>query len=151
MHARSLIKFYRCSKRHDTDIVLGDFGIPKIESAVDTELEGYERPIEVRLLYLTDFRNPDYRNSHSPDRGTTIRQDWDREVRVIAEKLIFDCLRHASERSGDWQRPFKSLLDATEGGYGDKSYPWPKCLGEKSDVENYLKSLGILARQTSPP
>ena len=29
LHARSLIKFYRCSKRHDTDIVLCDVGIPE--------------------------------------------------------------------------------------------------------------------------
>ena len=48
-HARSLIKSYRDSKRKgtDTDIVLSDFGIPKIESAVEIELERYEHPIEV--------------------------------------------------------------------------------------------------------
>jgi hypothetical protein len=141
LHARSLIKFYRCTGPRE-DIVLCDFGIPKIELAVEVELKKYERPIEVHLLHLTDWRDPDYCSSHTPNRGATSRPDWDQQASVIAEKLM-GCLKHASEQSGNWQKPFKALFDATEAQYRDKSYAWPMSLGEKPDVEGYLQALGL--------
>ncbi len=43
LHARSLIKFYK-SKGASEDILLSDFGVPKITSAIDACLDRYERP-----------------------------------------------------------------------------------------------------------
>lgn len=142
LHARSLIKFYRSRGRQD-DIVLCDFGIASIPPALDAKLHGWERPIEVHLLHLTDWRDPDYRNSHTATRGTANRPDWDREGSVIAEALIVECLGHASQQGGNWQAPFKLLFDATTKRYQDRSHSWPQKLGGWTDVENYLKGLGL--------
>jgi len=145
LHARSLIKFYRSGKKSTTDIVLCDFSTTKIPAPVDAYLAGYERPIEVHLLHLTDHRDPDYRqqNPAKPGQGTTSRPNWDREAAGIAERLIFECLEYVSEQSGKWQTPFKALFDATAARYRDKSFTWPKDLCEKPDVEQYLKNLGL--------
>jgi len=143
LHARSLIKFYRSKKNECTDIVLSDFDVSPIETSLDTCLEKYERPIEVHLLHLTDWRDVSYRNSHTPKRGTAVRPSWNQENSVIAEKLIFECLKHASEQGKHWQEPFQKLYDASLARYQHKSYSWPRVLREKSDVENYLKGLGL--------
>jgi hypothetical protein len=144
LHARSLIKFYRCSaQRKPTDIVLCDFAIPKIVPAVDTELDKYERPIEVHLLHLTDHRDPDYRKQRPapPGHRMTSRPDWNQEASVIAEKLIFECLRHASGANGQWQVPFKALYDATAARYRGNSDHWPENLGQKAN--EYLTGLHL--------
>lgn len=143
LHARSLIKFYRCRKREPTDIALSDFCIPPIVASLDTWLDKYEKPIEVHLLHLTDWRDISYRGSHSPRRGTAVRPNWNQDNPVIAGKLIDECLKHTSEKGGKWEPPFTKLYDATAARYRDKAHKWPKELCEKSDVEKYLKSLGL--------
>jgi hypothetical protein len=142
LHARSLIKFYRNKGRPD-DILLFDFNIPKIPPALDAYLDQYERPTEVHLLHLTDWRDVGYRSSHPTAGGTIVRPDWNHETSVIAEKLIFECLKFASAQSGKWQTPFKELYDAAAARYRDKSHEWPTNLCEKFDVEQHLRSLGL--------
>ena len=68
LHARSLIKFYRNNGRKKTDILLGDFEI-SINPSLEVKLERYEKPIEVHLLHLTDWRDCEYRDLHSTDDG----------------------------------------------------------------------------------
>lgn len=141
LHARSLIKFYK-SKGANEDIMLSDFDVPAITSAVGACLGKYERPIEVHLFHLTDWRDSSYRGSHTPKRGTTARPDWDVDAAQIAE-LILDCLKYVSAQKGSWQAPFRELHAATDNRYRDKSYVWPLNLGEWPDVERYLKGLGL--------
>jgi hypothetical protein len=143
LHARSLIKFYRNGGRTE-DIRLCDFSIPPIDRSLDSALKDYEHSIEVHLLHLTDWRDSDYRTLHPTGRGATRgRRDWDREAVALVEKLIFGCLKYASEQSGLWQQPFKDLHTASAARYQDKSYVWPTELCEKSDVERYLTALGL--------
>lgn len=127
LHARSLIKFYKGSSGQDTDIVLGDFDIPRIPSNLRKSLDHYEHPIEIHLFHLTDYRDPDYRRNH-PTTGrkkTSYRPDWNQDTAKVAE-LILKCLKYASEQSGKWQAPFTILYDATAARYRDKSHKWPK-------------------------
>jgi len=145
LHARSLIKFCRSSRARKEDILLSDFRVPAIPPAIDACLDKYEHPIEVHLLHLTEYRDTAHRKGHpTTAKGkTNDRPDWNKETSVIAEKLIFECLKFASSQSGKWQPPFKELYDATAARYRDKSHEWPKNLCEKSDVEQHLKSLGL--------
>jgi hypothetical protein len=144
LHARSLIKFYRSKqKAEDEDIVLSDFCIPAIPRTLDADLEKYERPIEVHLLHLTDWRDLGYRNKKKSNWGNTHRPNWDQETSIISKRLIDECLKHASDKGGNWQAPFIKLYEATVARYRDKSYGWPKELGEKADVQQYLKSPGL--------
>jgi hypothetical protein len=141
LHARSLIKFYR-NRGKTEDILLSDFAIPAIQPEVDASLREYERPIEVHLLHLTDWRDVNYRSTHAPKGGKTDKPDWNQKASLIAEELIA-CLRYASEQTGRWQQPFKALYEATANRYREKSSDWPKCLGEWSKVEEYLTGLGL--------
>jgi len=142
LHARSLIKFYRDRNNRPTDIVLSDFSVPSIVTSLDTCLEKYEKPIEIHLLHLPDWRDVDY-GSHTRQRGTTVRPNWGSNVSVIAGKLIDECLKHASGNGANWQSPFTKFYIATAGRYRDKSSSWPTELCEKSDVEGYLKDLRL--------
>ncbi len=121
-----------------------DFGVPAIDNSLDQNLKDYENSIEVHLLHLTDWRDLDYRNLHLTGPGATrSHRDRDREASPIVEKLLFECLKHASEQSGPWQPPFKELYDASAARYRDKSFVWPAKLSEKSDVEQFLRGFGL--------
>jgi hypothetical protein len=134
LHARSLIKFYRNVRRHDTDIILSDFGVPPIGPLVNQALKDFENPIEVHLFHLTAWRDSDYRKSNAKKH----RPNWDTDIPLIV-KLVFDALKDVSDQGGDWQQPFRHLHDASTKRYSDKSYRWPTDLGEKGDVQQYLK------------
>ena len=142
VRARALIKFYRNIGRK-TDIILSDFGVPAINQSFDRALEDYEHSIEVHLLHITDWRDFDYRSLNVTGSGATRgRPDWDRDaVSIVA--LIFETLKWVSEQSVAWQPPFKELYNASTARYRDKSHTWPANLREKSDVEQYLRSLGL--------
>jgi hypothetical protein len=143
MHARSLIKFYKDSSRRDTDIILSDFGVPPVGALLSDKLENFEYSIEVHLLHLTDWRDSDYRRLNAVGRDAKRdRADWDRDATSMV-RLIFEALNHAANHTGKWRQPFKELYDSSTARYGDKSFAWPAHLCEKSDVENYLRSLGL--------
>jgi hypothetical protein len=143
LHARSLIDFYtKNCQGGSTDILLCDFGI-SIDHTRCANLAEYKNPIEVHLLHFTDFRDSDYRALHTTGKGATRdRPDWNR-VAVPIVNLIFDALKNVSDQGSDWQRPFKDLHDASTARYRERSYDWPKNLCEKSDVEQYLRGLGL--------
>jgi hypothetical protein len=123
LHARSLINFYTDHTNHKkdcTDILLRHYGISK-RPTVEAEVGSYRSSIERHLLHLTFWRDDGYRSANTPKAGNRTRPDWNGETSAIAEKLIFECLRSASEQSGDWQPPFKALYDATVARYQDIS------------------------------
>ena len=144
LHARSLIKFYRNAKgRHDTDIILSDFGVKSVSARLSRELQKFENPIEVHLLHLTDWRDSDYRSHNTSEAGATRgRPDWNHEATLIVESLL-EALDYASQQAGDWSQPFKELYRASGERYRNKSFSWPANLSEKEDVKQYLQSLGL--------
>ena len=147
LHARFLIDFYTNGKPkrpRGTDILLRDF-IQLTDWENDVQLQNYRKSIELHLLHLTDYRDDSFRsnNPKTKDGLPSARLDWNLKASVMAQTLIFTCLKCTSQQSGDWQDPFKALFDATEARYQDKSYNWPKDLGEQSDVAAYLTGLGL--------
>jgi len=143
LHARSLVKFYKNVSHRNTDILLSDFGFLAPNTSLTRRLEDFDQAIEVHLLHLTDWRDFDYRSLHATGRNAKRnRPDWNRDASLIVE-LIFETLDHISGQSGPWQQPFKALHAACTSRYQDKSFPWPTQLSEKSDVEHYLKSIGL--------
>ena len=88
MRARLLIKFYRNVSQRDNDILLRDFGL-SLSDALNSSLARFEHPIEVHLLHLNDWRDPQYRSLNAfgtdSNRG---RLDWN----VETNSLIDDCL-----------------------------------------------------------
>jgi len=143
LHGRSLIKFYRNVKSRDTDIILSDFKFPAMDKSLDGNLKEFEQSIEVHLLHLTDWRVSDYRKLNAVGNAALRdRRHWDRET-IPMVNLIFDALKFASDQHGGWQQPFRKLHEASTERYRNKSYVWPVELSEKTDVEHYLKSLGL--------
>jgi hypothetical protein len=143
LHARTLIKFYRNVSNRPTDIILSDFSVPSIGQSLDIGLKEHENSIEVHLLHLTDWRDCDYRKQYATGKhDTKDRRDWNRDTTLIVD-LIFNALKDASNHKSDWQQPFADLHGASTSRYRDKSYDWPKNLGEKADVEQYLKACGL--------
>lgn len=143
LHARSLIKFYRNTKRGPIDIVLSDFKVPTIKHSLNRGLQDYENSIEVHLLHLTDWRDAGYRKLHAKGKDATRdRRDWDKDSGSIVD-LILETLKWVSQQSGAWQTPFSDLHSASAARYRDKAYGWPPNLGEKSDVEQYLIKRGL--------
>lgn len=137
LHARLLMKFYT-SDGHGTDILLSAFGVPPIEPLLTQDLKKYEKPIEVHLLHMTDWRDSNYRKSDAK----RYRPDWNTEIPLIVD-LVFKSLKYVSEQSGPWQPAFKSLNDASTARYRNAMHPWPKNLCEKDDVEKYLTGIGV--------
>ncbi|MGB9404174.1 MAG: hypothetical protein WCA98_11580 [Candidatus Acidiferrales bacterium] len=142
LHARVLIDFYTKDQPKPDDICLSDFGV-SIDQTLRGKLTKYKNPIEVHLLHLVDFRDFDYRTRNTAGRGATRgRPDWNQEAIPILD-LIFGALKDVSDQASDWRQPFRDLHHATTSRYRDKSYDWPKNLCEKSDVEQYLRTLGL--------
>jgi hypothetical protein len=142
LHARSLIDFYTKRQPPSTDILLCDFGL-SIDRKLCGELAKYKNPIEVHLLHLTDWRDRDYRHSHAIGKDAKkARPDWNHDA-ILIVSLVFDALKDVSCQGSKWQKPFRRLHDASTERYQNKSSDWPAELGEKSNVEVYLKSLGL--------
>jgi hypothetical protein len=144
LHARLLIDFYtkRSSVKEQTDILLCDFSV-SIDEKLCKKLKEYKRPIEVHLLHLTDWRDRENRDRNSVGkRAYTFRPDWNHEATPIV-RLIFEALRDVSGHKGDWQPPFKDLCEASTERYQNRMFQWPAKLGEKPNVEQYLKGLGL--------
>jgi hypothetical protein len=141
LHARSLIDFYRSTGNRQDDILLSNFSLSVISTQLLSNLEKYKQPIEKHLLHLTDSRDLDYRNPNSAN-AAIYRPNWDSEAHLIVE-LILDCLKDVSTQATQWQQPFTDLYVASATRYRDKTYAWPKNLGEKADVEKYLAPFKI--------
>jgi hypothetical protein len=141
-HARSLIDFYTKKRNgRDADIVVEDF-VPGARSD-DHDLKNHKKSIELHLLHLTNYRDDQFRSQNPTAKNlSTARADWNSESPLIVDKL-HGCLKSIADRSGNWQAPFRMLYTASAALYRDKPYPWPTDLGEKPDVEEYLKSLGL--------
>jgi hypothetical protein len=139
VHARALINFYT-NHGGGTDILLKNFSVA-IDSWTQTRLAELRRPIEVHLLHLTNWRATSYRLAYSKD-STTYRYDWNRETSRMVT-LLHKALRFVSKQPGDWRAPFKELYDASRKRYSNKSFVWPKTLGEKADIFRYLDSLNL--------
>lgn len=138
VHARSLIEFYGTRHRPD-DISLKDFGYT-LDPNIERKLEVYRNPIEVHLFHLTYWRDSALRaDSPNPQK---IRYDWNTEAPLIVESILL-ALESVSKQHGDWERPFTSLYEASTGRYRSKTYTWPSHLGEKADVEAYLRGLAL--------
>jgi len=105
----------------------------------------YKNPIEVHLLHLTVWRDPDYRLSQ---RTTSIgrerrRIDWNRHNDRIVTLLV-GALRTVSGRKGcDWREPFQHLHHSVTAILNDDAPDLPVDLLERRDVEAYLRSLGL--------
>ncbi len=142
LHARLLIDFYTKYQKPSTDILLYDFGL-SIDLKLCAELATYKIPIEVHLLHLTDWRDRDYRDSHATGKDVKrARPDWNHDA-ILISNLVFDALKDVSNQGTKWQQPFRRLHDASTERYRNKSYNWPAELCEKTDVEDYLKGLGL--------
>jgi hypothetical protein len=142
LHARSLTDFYTKSQSGLTDILLCDFSV-SIGQELCKKLAKYKNPIEVHLLHLTDWRDRENRDRNATGRNANkYRPDWNHDATPIVH-LIFDALKDVSEQGGDWQPPFRDLHEASTARYRNERYDWPAKLGEKSDVEQYLKRLGL--------
>lgn len=142
LHARSLIDFYtKCQPAGSTDILLCDFSI-SIDQKLSEKLAKFKKPIEVHLLHLTDWRDREYRDLHAINNAQKDRPDWNHEAISIVN-LVFDALKDVSEHGGNWQPAFKDLYDSSTARFREKLYAWPTYLCEKSDVEQYLKGLGL--------
>ena len=143
LHARSLIKFYRDIRHGQTDIVLSDFGVPAINHHSIEDWRTTSIPLRSTCFTLLIGGMLDIaRFTAEGTDATRTRRDWDTEaVSIVA--LIFETLRWVSQQSVAWQPPFKELYNASTARYRDKSHTWPAILGEKSDVEQYLRSLGL--------
>jgi len=137
LQARSLIDFYIKCHASDTDILLCDFHGLSIEPTFKDRLEKYKKPIEVHLLHLTAWRDPDFRQEHATREH---RPNWDEEIPCLVVSVI-EALKCASEKDFMWKEPFTELHDACLRRYEDKSSKWPAILDEKPDVEAYLTTV----------
>jgi hypothetical protein len=87
-HARSLIDFYTKAKG-GTDITLGDFNNLTLDKHLADDLLKYKKPIEVHLLHLTSWRDPDFRTLHSTGSAArNYRPNWNNKASKIAELII---------------------------------------------------------------
>lgn len=149
LHARSLIDFYTVTRTkknkkgpRPTDILLCDFQKLSIGSDLVDSLLAYKTSIEVHLLHLTDWRDCGYRAKHATGNNAKAdRKDWDKEVKPLVERIL-EALEDAANNPSSWRRPFQDLHKACTTRYRDQSYQWPKELGEKADVDQYLQRLG---------
>lgn len=143
-HARSLIDFYTKGSQGRTDITLGDFNL-SLGQPLSADLAKYKKPIEVHLLHLTNWRDLDFRTMHSTgSAATTDRPDWNSEASKIAELLIEKALKKVTEQgTTGWPLAFKALFEASRERYRNKFFAWPIELTEKSDVEQFLTTLGL--------
>jgi hypothetical protein len=140
LHARALIDFYTKNGGGATDITLKKFN-RAIDPGIARHLVDFKRPIEVHVLHLTNWRDISYRLGYSTD-GSTLRRDWYRETSKLVT-LLYRALRSASNKTGDWQAPFKELYEASWNRYRDKLSMWPKHLGEKVAISLHLDSLNL--------
>jgi len=149
LHARSLIDFYtnkekKNQKDNNTDILLRDFGGHLTGWNDDKSLKEYRKSIELHLLHLTAYRDDNFR-AENPIKNDlhTARQEWDDKAAPLVEKL-HACLKSVAEAApGGWAKAFCRLYEASIERFQDKSSQWPSDLREKSDVEQYLTSLGL--------
>jgi len=139
LHARALIDFYS-NHGKPQDILLRNFG-RSIAVGVEAALVLYKRPIEVHLLHITNWRDRGYRLAYSQS-AATLRPDWNQKTSRLV-RLLHSALRSAASAPGDWRAPFKELYSASKNRCREKSFVWPKHLGESSDVLEYLDSLNL--------
>lgn len=139
-HARSLIDFYTKGQPRRHDITLSLFGL-SLGQSLSGDLTKYKKPIEVHLLHLTNWRDFDFRTGSL---SAIDRPDWNHKASKIAELIIEKALKQVSEQGPTgWPIAFKALFQASQERYRDKLFAWPTNLGEKSDVEQFLATLGI--------
>jgi hypothetical protein len=139
-HARSLVDFYTKSQPRRDDILLSLFGL-SLDQSLSGDLTKYKRPIEVHLLHLTNWRDFDFRTGNLL---AIDRPNWNHEASKIAELIIEKALKQVSEQGPTgWPIAFKALFQASQQRYRNKLFDWPTNLGEKSDVEQFLATLGI--------
>jgi len=142
MRARLLTKFYRNVSQRDNDILLKDFTL-SLSDVLDSALNRFEHPIEVHLLHLTDWRDPQYRALNAFGRDANRgRLDWNVETSVLVDTL-FSALNHVSEQNEPWATAFRELYAAAHQRYMNEAFPWPTHLSEWPDVDAYLTQLGL--------
>lgn len=139
LHARALIDFYTNIGR-SCDVLLKNFGLT-IDTPIVSALSNFKRPIEVHALHITNWRDISYRIAYSSDMST-LRPDWNKETSKLVTTL-YKALRFVSNQGGDWRIPFRELYKASRARYSDKSFVWPKHLGEKADIFHYLDGLNL--------
>ena len=72
------------------------------------------------------------------------RPDWNDEANKIVELIIEKALKQVSERGATgWSLAFEALFHASQERYRNKLFAWPTNLAEKSDVEQFLITLGL--------
>jgi hypothetical protein len=144
VHARSLVDFYTKRQPRRDDITLRGFGLA-LDPLLCADLTKYKKPIEIHLLHLTHWRDFDFRTQHSTGGAAmTDRPNWNSEANKIVELILEKALKNISEQgNAGWPLAFKALLEASKDRYHNKFSVWPSNLSEKSDVERYLKSLGL--------
>jgi hypothetical protein len=143
-HARSLVDFYTKSQPRRDDTTLGLFNL-LLDQSLSADLARYKKPIEVHLLHLTNWRDFDFRTRSSIGNPSAIdRPNWNDKATEIAELIIEKALKQVSEQGPTgWPVAFKALFQASRERYRNKLFGWPTNLAEKSDVEQFLTTLGL--------
>jgi hypothetical protein len=142
VHGRNLIDLYTSNSGEPTDILITDFGIPQPRAAAT--LSRFKDPIAVHVHHITAWRDVAYRTRHLATRqgATRDRPDWDFETPSLISEVLAS-IDEAAAAAAPWQPPFVALRDACHALLANPTFGWPAELGEKADVDSYLKRLGL--------
>lgn len=137
LHTRSLIGFYWPNQPNLTDLNSSHFVTP--DPSKYSDLIALKRPIEVHELHVTSWRDRQYRQSGPTN---VQRPDFDEVDSKIFGWLAKALRELITNTTPPWDKALQQLHKASEERF-DKgaSYDWPKDLGEKEDIENYLNVL----------
>lgn len=146
-HARLLIDFYTKTPQasSDTNIYLLDFSLGPLSAALTAKLTPYKRPIEVHLLHMTLWRDPNYRLQlgDTSDGQARQRLDWNVENRKIVDLLLQALHEISKPQDSAWHQPFRHLHDSCQAVLRDQVADLPAELLEPADIKQYLVSLGL--------
>lgn len=151
-YARSLIEFYaprNPKKQKPEDIRISDFDTA-VSCATSNELWKYKAAIDVHLLHLTAWRDPDYRVMYRDWGGHMARCGNDgtgtRKSRRSRESLHLHARRQrrtrhcGSRRFRSSPKPFETVCEVLKG--GRVSFANCKCLSDTSRSWGFVRRAG---------
>ena len=138
LHARALIEFFYPDSYRKTDINITRFIASN--SSCMSYLINLKKSIEVHVLHITDWRDSVIREKSN--RVDIQRKEWNKENKKIFDRLIKLLEDLSNKLTFPWNEALKSLGNASEERFRKGPYfNWPKNLGEKEYVKEYLQNL----------
>lgn len=140
MNGRNLIAFYTTQRvpkdgltALDTDVLLGDFGLPKPKNAA--KLVRYKDSISSHVVHITAWRDLSFWNANPLPKREWI--EWDTHTSTFGDQVIKALADTAAEQH-HWAPVFALLLNACQQRRADPTGHWPKDLSAPTLVDKLL-------------